>query len=379
MAHNFFAFISYRHTDIKAAKRLQFLLESYNLPTMIQKMKPEAPKRFKVFRDADELTSGVLNDELHHKLDESKYLIVICSPNSAQSKYVGEEIAYYRSKGREGEIIPFIIDGVPHSKDRECFHAQLTLGGLELLGIDVQVENSRFHVIRFHKAFIRLVARMLDVDFGVLWNRRKHFLIKLTTLMIVVFSIIIGLAVNAIHSRPFDLAVQLSQVPYKALPLSADETDSLYLFLSENDLRTVALKDLDDVVLFPNIPGKYKRKSMRIVAKAYGCHMIDTIVSIASKMVLPIHRNPETFGHIRYRIVDNETEEQLIGVTFDFGFLKVKTDDEGILNVLIPIDQQLVSYPVKIDYNGISMHLTYSGDSLQASGHTGLNTIYVQY
>lgn len=35
MAHNFFAFISYRHTDIKAAKRLQFLLESYNLPTMI--------------------------------------------------------------------------------------------------------------------------------------------------------------------------------------------------------------------------------------------------------------------------------------------------------------------------------------------------------
>ena len=65
MAHNFFAFISYRHTDIKAAKRLQFLLESYNLPTMIQKMKPEAPKRFKVFRDADELTSGVLSDELH--------------------------------------------------------------------------------------------------------------------------------------------------------------------------------------------------------------------------------------------------------------------------------------------------------------------------
>lgn len=147
MAHNFFAFISYRHTDIKAAKRLQFLLESYNLPTMIQKMKPEAPKRFKVFRDADELTSGVLSDELHHKLDESKYLIVICSPNSAQSKYVGEEIAYFRSKGREREIIPFIIDGIPHSKDRECFHAQLTLGGLELLGIDVQAENSRFHAI----------------------------------------------------------------------------------------------------------------------------------------------------------------------------------------------------------------------------------------
>lgn len=94
---------------------------------------------------------------------------------------------------------------------------------------------------------------------------------------------------------------------------------------------------------------------------------------------MPIQRNPETFGHIRYCIVDNETEKQLIGVTFDFGFLKVKTNDEGILDVLIPIDRQQVSYPVKIDYNGISMHLTYSGDSLQASGHTGLSTIYVQY
>ena len=197
--------------------------------------------------------------------------------------------------------------------------------------------------------------------------------------MIVVLSIIIGLAVNAIHSRPFDLAVQLSQTPCKALPLSADETDSLYLFLGENDLRTVVLKDLDNAVLFPNIPGKYKGQNMRIVAKAYGCYVLDTIVSITSKMALPIQRNPETFGHIQYCIVDNETEKQFIGVTFDFGFLKVKTNDEGILDVLIPIDRQQVSYPVKIDYNGISMHLTYSGDSLQASGHTGLSTIYVQY
>ena len=136
---------------------------------------------------------------------------------------------------------------------------------------------------------------------------------------------------------------------------------------------------LDNAVLFPNIPGKYKGQNMRIVAKAYGCYVLDTIVSITSKIALPIQRNPETFGHIRYCIVDNETEKQLIGVTFDFGFLKVKTNDEGILDVLIPIDRQQVSYPVKIDYNGISMHLTYSGDSLQASGHTGLSTIYVQY
>lgn len=74
--------------------------------------------------------------------------------------------------------------------------------------------------------------------------------------MIVVLSIIIGLAVTAIHSRPFDLVVQLSQTPSKALPLSADETDSLYLFLNENDLRTVVLKDLDNAVLVSQHSGK---------------------------------------------------------------------------------------------------------------------------
>ena len=380
MTHKFFAFISYRHTDIKAAKRLQFLLESYNLPTMIQKMKPGVPKRFKVFRDTDELTSGVLSEELYNKLDESKFLIVICSPNSAQSKYVGEEIAYFRSKGRESEIIPFIIDGTPHSKDRECFHPQLTLGGLELLGIDVQAEDSRFHAIRFHKAFIRLVAKMLDVDFGVLWNRRKHLFAKLIAMITVILLIIIGLAVMAVKAGPFDLKVQL-ETPYKSLPLSADEADSLYLYLNERDVRAMVIKDLNTAIAFPNIPGKYERQDIRLVVKAYGFHALDTTIFLRKTMELPIRRNPETFGRIRYHIADNETERPIIGAIFDFGFLKAKTDDKGILDVLIPTEQQRESYPVDILYNGTSMHLTYSdkGDCLQASDNTQLNTIYLQH
>lgn len=380
MTHKFFAFISYRHTDIRAAKRLQFLLESYNLPTQIQKMKPDIPKRFKVFRDSDELTSGVLSEELHHKLDESKYLIVICSPHSAQSKYVGEEIAYFRSKGRENEIIPFIINGIPHSKDSECFHAQLTMGGLELLGIDVQAENSRFHAVRFHKAFIRLVAKMLEVDFGVLWNRRKHFLVKLATLVALVLSVIVGLAVTAVHSHPFDLKLQLSQTPYKALPLSADETDSLYLFLTDTDKRSIVLKDLNTPVTFPNLPGKYKGRHLRIVAKAYGFYALDSTLTLQKQLTLPLRRNPETYGRIRYRLADNETEKPLTNATVDFGFLKAKTNQEGLLDMLVPLEHQQVSYPVDILHDGTLMHLTYSdkGDNLQASGHTSLNTIYVQ-
>lgn len=64
-------------------------------------MKPEVLNGSKVFRDADELTSGVLSDEPNVNWT-IRYLIVICSSNSATIKYhVGEEIAYFRSKGRE--------------------------------------------------------------------------------------------------------------------------------------------------------------------------------------------------------------------------------------------------------------------------------------
>ncbi len=44
---------------------------------------------------------------------------------------------------------------------------------------------------------------------------------------------------------------------------------------------------------FPTFRGKYKGQNMRIVAKAYGCYVLDTIVSITSKMALPIQRSPE--------------------------------------------------------------------------------------
>jgi len=264
MAYKYFAFISYRHTDIKEAKRLQGLIERYSLPATLQQQRPDAPKRFKVFRDTDELTSGELNEELRKKLDQSKWLVVICSPDSAQSKYVGDEIAYFRSKGRDKEIIPFIIKGVPHSKDGECFHPQLTLGGLELLGIDVQAETPSLGWSRFHKAFIRLVAKMLDLSFDELWNRRKRYIIRLRCLQVAMLAVIAALIGYALISRPFDANVKL-RTEITSLPLSADKTDSLFQYLSDSDVRAMPIKNIKESVAFQNIPGKYKGQKL-----AYG-------------------------------------------------------------------------------------------------------------
>lgn len=380
MAYKYFTFISYRHTDIKEAKRLQGLLETYSLPTALQKVKPDAPKHFHVFRDTDELTSGELTEELHKKLDESKWLVVICSPDSAQSEYVGQEIAYFRNKGRSKEIIPFIIKGTPHAKENECFHPQLTLGGLELLGIDVQAEQSQFWRIRFHRAFIRLVAKMLDLSFDDLWQRRVRYMRRLRCMQIAILAVIIGTIAYAMSSRPFDMKVNL-QTAITKLPLSADATDSLYLYLGDDDVRTMPISSLDEPISFPNIPGKYKGERIRVRSKAFGFVDKDTTIALGENVELPLTRDVEIYGRIRYKLVDNSSEQPLANATIDFGFMKASTDGNGIIDVLVPLERQQKEYVVKIDCKGKSMRMTYGekGNMLTPTQSEDTNMIYVEH
>lgn len=358
MTYKFFAFISYSHRDIEEARKLQHMLEHYNLPSSIKKKNPDLPKKFKIFRDRDELTSLELHKQLHQKLEESKYLIIICSPDSAKSEYVSDEIAYFRSLGREDKIIPFIVRGEPHSPTNECFNKELLACG-EILGIDVQTEEAPLKPFKFHKAFIRLVAAMLELDFGELWNRRKHYFIKQVIATVAIVMLIIALAVTSFAAQPFDASFSIN-TSVKSLPLSTDGTDSVYLHLEDGDTRALPLTSLDKKIVFQNIPGKYHGSSKRITCSAYGFNDTDTLVTLANDNNLNLTRIVETFGHIHYLLADNDTEEPLVGAEVDFGFMKVKTNDKGILDVLIPLDNQRDSYNIKITHNGKTRHLQYS-------------------
>ena len=87
-----FAFISYSHRDMGVAKWLQKRLERFKLPTEIHN-EIDAKSRYlrPVFRDQSDLNTGILGDELRKNLEESKFLILICSKNSAQSQWVSDE------------------------------------------------------------------------------------------------------------------------------------------------------------------------------------------------------------------------------------------------------------------------------------------------
>ena len=196
MNKKYFAFISYQRKDEKIAEWLRRKLENYHLPAKIRKGNVELPKDLRpIFRDSLELSGGFLAQEIEKALSDSRFLIVVCSPNSAKSPWVNKEVQFFIDNGREDCIIPYIVDGVPFSGDEstECFSpALLSLQGeRELLGISIN-ELGR------DASVIKVVSRMFGLSFDTLWQRhnreqkRKRILWAIVAVMVVLSSLLIS-------------------------------------------------------------------------------------------------------------------------------------------------------------------------------------------
>lgn len=171
----YYAFISYSHKDEDAAEDIQKKLSFYRLPGLVRKENPLLPKHLRpIFRDKTNLNAGLLQESLRSELDVSKFLIVICSPNSADSYWVNEEVKHFIKIGRKEYIIPVIVDGEPQSADssRECLCPALrrTEDGDEFLGIDAVGDKSR----RKEQSVARIAAKLLGLDFDTLWNWQQR-------------------------------------------------------------------------------------------------------------------------------------------------------------------------------------------------------------
>lgn len=163
------AFISYSHRDMKWARWLQRRLETFRIPKDL--CGGNAPRgHLKVFRDQTDLSGVELQNALQRELEASRFLIVICSPFSAASPWVNDEIRSFQTRGRSKFIIPFIVDGEPESDkpELECFPPALrSVEGEHPLGASA-VELGK------NKAFLKLMAVILDVRFNRLVDREKQ-------------------------------------------------------------------------------------------------------------------------------------------------------------------------------------------------------------
>jgi tetratricopeptide (TPR) repeat protein len=215
------AFISYSHRDKAWADWLHKALETYRVPSRLVGTTTAhgvIPRRLNpVFRDREELSSSPeLGTKINQALAQSENLIVLCSPASAASRWVNEEVLAYKRMGRAGRIFCLIVDGEPNATDlpgrasEECFCPALRFQ----LDADGQPTHERTEPIAADarpgkdgkpNAKLKLIAGMLDVGFDALKQREQQRRVRrmtaITALAVCVMAVTSLLAAYALISR----------------------------------------------------------------------------------------------------------------------------------------------------------------------------------
>ena len=128
----YIAFLSYSHRDRQIAEWLHRELETYRVPKrMIGTATPLGPvpaRLHPIFKDREELSAaGSLNAAIKNALGSASALIVVCSPASAASPWVNEEIRNFKQLNGDARVFAVIAGGepwasrVPGQEEQECF------------------------------------------------------------------------------------------------------------------------------------------------------------------------------------------------------------------------------------------------------------------
>lgn len=240
------------HADKGWGDWLHRALETYRVPKhLVGRTGASGPvprRLYPIFRDREELSaSSSLSTKIQYGLQQSRSLIVICSPNSATSLWVNEEIKSFKSLGREDRILALIVEGEPNasdgrgrvSPDQECFPEDLRFRA----GADGQLSEERAEPIAGDarktkdgklNAKLKLIAGLIAVDYDALkqreQERRRRYLLALTTLASAVALAMTGLAIFALGAQ------RKAQMQAKAANTARDQADGLITFML-TDLR----------------------------------------------------------------------------------------------------------------------------------------------
>ena len=93
--------------------RAQELVIVFPLPREIRQRLGR--KHLNVFRDVNDLTGNRLDPALEHSLEQSRALVVLCSPDARRSSYVGMEVNRFAQLRDAEHIVPVLVAGGPNN------------------------------------------------------------------------------------------------------------------------------------------------------------------------------------------------------------------------------------------------------------------------
>jgi hypothetical protein len=230
MEHRYWAFISYSHRDEQWAKWLHRTVETYRIPKRlvgsVSRGGGPVPRRlFPVFRDRDELEGAAsLSGRIEETLQQSRSLVVVCSPAAAQSKWVEEEIQAFRRLNGDEHVLAFVVAGEPNASDQgrpddECFPRGLrvrTTAAGTLTGVRVEplAADARNAADGKRGALLKIVAAVAGLRYDDLRQRdaqRRMRVMALSAAVLGVVALIMaGLAAYALVQQRNAIAGRLA-------------------------------------------------------------------------------------------------------------------------------------------------------------------------
>lgn len=238
----YYAFVSHSHHDSKWATWIWSELEKYRVPRNIRKtiMRPLPERLHPIFIDKADLGPGKIIDELYKELEASRYLIVVCSPESASPNaagrhYVNDEVGHFVEMGRSDRIIPVIVAGSSATAFCPALKAQ------NIFAINA-TKLSRRRVLN------DIAAKLLGLRPDELWKReeRRHLVslirrmvlgivISMTFIVVGLFALENGRMVE-IDYADYVISYGLPQGLFKITVDEAMHADAHYRFIY-NGLR----------------------------------------------------------------------------------------------------------------------------------------------
>ena len=302
-----------------------------------------------VFFAPTDIQPGGLTEELQERLKASRNLIVICSPNSAKSEWVGKEIKFFHELGRTKQIHFFIVDGIPHSgnPDTECFNPIVdTLGLPEILGANIHENIYRWPWMNKERAYVQLISKMLGVEFDEIWQRHKRLLIQNMIIwaigVVAVLAALVGIWVT---NQPIDVEMRLNEASVQNQNLPPLENAVVTMTL-DNETKSDTIPSLDATSVFTNIPHRFINQEVRVTVACQNFLPVDTVVVLTEHTLINVYRDATVYGNIHFRFWNPDTDQTAPNTEVIIDGHTAKSDANGYVTMTVPLAEQKVAYPI---------------------------------
>lgn len=238
------AFISYSGADAQFASNLERALEHYSPPKSIGK----GTRRLRVFRYEGDMVGTEYYEAIEQYLGSSNALIVLCSPEARESKFVADEIERYNDqRPNSATIIPVLVRGSPNheaqKEDDKAFPDGLYRRSRMPLAIDYRKLNPKRDKPNrdpYGSQWFTLLANIYSISRDEIEQRdivRRRRRLAIAASLATTVAVALGiLSVVALFQRNEAVSAQLSAQATVSV-LQADNADHvLAILLAKNSL-----------------------------------------------------------------------------------------------------------------------------------------------